>query len=1175
MPTSCVLRGRYLRGSCAFPQVNYSQEGITVAFLASFFDHTKKDVTRSWKVVEQINALRSQMEALSDDSLRAKTAEFKERIAQGMSLDALLPEAFAVVREAAWRVLGRRQYRFWVQKVGIQATGTSALEEIIVSEGERNATEARLRESGRSFTMEKFMEPFDVQMIGGLMLHRGMIAEMRTGEGKTLVAAAPLYLNGLTGRGAHLVTVNDYLVRYQGTLMGELYHFLGLTTAIAQAGRGDGKLPSYLYTPGYSEPDGFPSMRPISRPEAYRADILYTTNNEVGFDYLRDNMALDMSQLTQRELYYAIVDEVDSILVDEARTPLIISGMGAKPTELYGTVDRVIRNLRAEVDYVVDEKSKNASLTEDGLSRVENGLGVQNISDPENLQLFQHVQAAVRAHGCYKRDIDYIVKEGEVIIVDEFTGRLMFGRRYSEGLHQAIEAKEGVKVERESQTLATITFQNYFRLYEKLAGMTGTAKTEEQEFIKIYGLPAAVIPTHRPAARRDFPDVVYKTEEAKFRGIIGEILQCESRQQPVLVGTRSIEVSERVSERLKADLLQAYALASVLHRHILALKKLDERQRTDFMAVLKLRSADTRRECDHLQAALEKMQIYANQKSLRLVQPEEIRQLENRLERAMQLNAETEGLHEKVKTGAELSSGEMRRLAEIICFQRLEDIRADRLAKLMEVCGLPSKAADPQNVQKLAELINLSSDLDRLAGLLVRGVPHKVLNAKYHEQEAEIIAQAGHPGAVTIATNMAGRGVDIMLGGNPFGMVDEIIDERGIDPEAATPEQRNDALEEARRRCNTARDLVVSRGGLAIIGTERHESRRIDNQLRGRSGRQGDPGQSRFYVSMQDELMRLFGPERFDFINRGWEESEPIEAKMISRLIENAQRKVEGHNFEMRQHVLKYDDVMNLQRSVIYKQRRQVLEGENIRSSVMDAIDKAVRARVGEHAGAAVAADGWDIDGLAKSLLEVCPQLPLFYAPEEMRYGPSSPLLDAQYRTRIWQYYLDGLHAQRNFDALQEDVLARIEEAYNANEAEQGEENMRLLERLVTLRVIDTRWISHLDAMDFLREGIGLRGYAQVDPLVAYTNEAYELWNQLMAEIQEEIATGIFRVRLVVEEEQHQKSVYKPTATNRSDEAPKTGDRVANAGVGRNDLCPCGSGKKYKKCCGMKSGTTA
>ena len=1146
-----------------------------MAFLASLFDHTKRDVANSWSTVDKINALRPQIERLTDGELRAKTEELKAKIAEGIPLDTVMPEAFAVVREAAWRVLGHRQYRFWVQRVGITAVGTSALDEIIVTEKERSAVEERLRSEKRTFTIEKFMEPFDVQMIGGIMLHKGMIAEMKTGEGKTLVAAAPLYLNALTGRGVHLVTTNDYLVRYQGSLMGELYHFLGLTTGVTQASRGDGRLPAYIYTPGYNEPDGFLNLRPVSRHEAYMADILYATNNEIGFDYLRDNMALDMNQLTQRELYFAIVDEVDSILVDEARTPLIIAGQGAKPTELYVTVDRVVRTLRAEIDYVVDEKSKSATLTEEGVPKVERGLGVENISDPENLQLFQHVSASLRAHACYQKDVSYIVKDGEVIIVDEFTGRLMFGRRFSEGLHQAIEAKENVKVERESQTLATITFQNYFRLYAKLCGMTGTAKTEEQEFIKIYGLPAAVIPTHRPVVRRDYPDVVYKSEEAKLRGIIGEIVQCESRQQPVLVGTRSIEISERISERLKADLLQAFALASILHKHLLEIRKLNDRQRQEFSAILKLRSIDTKREYEHLNNALEKMELYANQKSLRLVQPEEIRQLEQRLERVAALDAEINALSEKVKSAQDLGSGEARRIAEILCYQRLEDIHAERLAKLMEVCGLPGKATASENVEKLAQIINLTSDMDRLTGILQRGVPHKVLNAKYHEQEAKIIAQAGRPGAVTIATNMAGRGVDIMLGGNPVQLADDILDEQGINPEEASEEMRAQALDEARSIYNKDREVVVASGGLAIIGTERHESRRIDNQLRGRSGRQGDPGQSRFYVSMQDELMRLFGPERFEYLHRSWEESEPIEAKMITRLIENAQRKVESHNFSTREHVLKYDDVMNLQREVIYRQRRQVLEGEDMKDSVIDALEKSVKLRIGEHAGEAASPSAWNIDALSKDLLEVCPQLPLFYAPEEMRDGPSNPLLEAQYRMKIWDFYLKGLQAPSNTTKLSEDIIAHIHEAYRAHEAEQGDpENMRLLERLVTLRIIDTKWISHLDAMDFLQEGISLRGYAQVDPLVAYTNEAYELWNQLMLEIQEDIAINIFRVRLMREEEEHKKSAYKPTSTNKSDEGVSTGVRVAHAGVGRNDACPCGSGKKFKKCCGMKSGSS-
>ncbi len=935
-----------------------------------------------------------------------------------------------------------------------------------------------------------------MQMIGGIILHGGMIAEMKTGEGKTLVAAAPLYLNALTGKGAHLVTVNDYLVRYQGRLMGELYHFLGLTTAVTQSGKGGGDLPAYLYEPGYDEPDGMPDLRPIKRQEAYRADILYATNNEVGFDYLRDNMAMDMETIVQRKLNYAIVNEVDNILIDEARTPLIISGPGEKPTDLYVKVDRVIRMLHAETDYILDEKTKSAVLTEDGMTRVESGLGVQNISDPENLDLFQHISAALRANACYRKDIDYIVKEGQVIIVDEFTGHLMYGRRFSEGLHQAIEAKENVKVERESITWATITFQNLFRIYEKLAGMTGTAKTEEQEFIKIYGLPVAVIPTHRPLARRDHSDVVYKSEEAKFRGLIGDILHCESRQQPVLVGTRSIEVSERVSERLKADLLQAFAMVAVMHRHLRELRTFDERQRQELTNMLKLRSTDVRRERDHLQNALDKLELYSNQKSLRLVQPEEIRQLEQKLERASTLDNEINALHDKVRDGAELTGNDARRLAEIICFQRLEEVHTERLSKLMEACGLPGKAYDPEIVKKLGAIIGLSTDLDRLGNLLQRGVPHQVLNAKYHEKEAHIIAQAGRPGAVTIATNMAGRGVDIMLGGNPTEMVDELLDETEIDAEYATPEEREEAMEKARKRCIHDREIVVSQGGLAIIGTERHESRRIDNQLRGRSGRQGDPGSSRFYVSMQDELMRLFGPERFDFFLRTWEENEPIEARLISKQIEGAQKKVEGHHFESRQYVLKYDDVMNLQREVIYKQRRQVLEGENMRPTVMEGIEKAITRRVSEFAGDALPAAQWDIEKLSRSLLEVCPQLPLFFVPEEMRSGPSNPLFEAQHRARLWQLYEDNLKSYAKYDDLLDGVMEHVEMAYDFHEAEQGEEIMRMVERFVTLRIIDTKWIHHLDAMNFLQEGIWLRGYEQVDPLVAYTKEAYAMWEE-------------------------------------------------------------------------------
>jgi len=1143
-----------------------------LAFLASFFDHTKKDVERSRRVVANINSYRSVMEVLTDAELQAKTTEYQERIKNGESLDSLLPEAFATLREAAWRVLGRRQYRYWIKREGVAGEGSSSLDELIITEGEVEKTDIDLADKGVTYTREKYMEPFDVQMIGGIMLHKGMIAEMKTGEGKTLVGAAPIYLNALTGKGVHLVTVNDFLARYQGALMGELYHFLGLSTAVTQAGRGDGKLPAYLYTPGYTEPDGYTNLKPITRHEAYMSDIMYTTNNEIGFDYLRDNMGMDKDQLTQRDLNFAIVDEVDSILVDEARTPLIISGPGAKPTELYATVNRIIPPLRVEIDFLIDEKSKNATLTEDGIAKVEASLGVENISDPDNIQLFQHVSAALRAHSCYKRDVDYILKDGEVIIIDENTGRPMYGRRYSEGLHQAIEAKENVKIERESQTLATITFQNFFRLYDKLSGMTGTAKTEEQEFIKIYGLPVAVIPTHRQIARIDEADVVYKTEEAKLRGIIGDILRLESRKQPVLVGTRSIEVSERISERLKALYLQTYALATVLYKYIKNVTEFSDKQSQEFCAILKLRYNDSQTERQHLEAALKRMELLANQKSIRLVQPEEIRQMETKLNRAIQLENEINTIYQELQTKRTLSVSDAGRLAEIICLQKLENIRSDRLGKLMSVCNLSEKAIDPENIERLAKIIGLSSHLDNLTSLIACGVPHKVLNAKYHEDEAKIIAHAGCLGAVTIATNMAGRGVDIMLGGNPNDMVGDVIKEMNIqldeEDQDISDEDYLKALNIARERAAKQREEVVSLGGLAIVGTERHESRRIDNQLRGRSGRQGDPGSSKFYVSMQDELMRLFGPDRFDMFNRAWEESEPIEAKMITRLIENAQRKVEARNFETRQHVLKYDDVMNQQRDSIYRQRRRVLDGEDISDSVKDAVEKGIMLRINSHSSDIGGSD-LQIEALAHSILEICPHLPIYFAPEDERGGPSSPLLEAQYRNRIYNYYVSKLKDIKNFNDLVNLINEKVIEAYNYRENEIGNDNMRLIERLVTLRVIDQNWMAHLDAMDFLREGIGLRGYAQQDPLVAYTNESYKMWVELMDTIQEEIATNIFRVRLVAETEAHARQAKnRPMSTNQSEEGPSKGDRVANANIGRNDLCPCGSGKKYKQCCG-------
>ncbi|NLC77293.1 MAG: preprotein translocase subunit SecA [Clostridia bacterium] len=828
-------------------------------FIRNLLDDNTKEIKRLSKTVEKINALEGAMEQLSDEALKGKTQEFKERLSQGETLDDLLPEAFAVVREASRRVLNMRH--------------------------------------------------FDVQLIGGMVLHQGRIAEMKTGEGKTLVATLPAYLNALTGKGVHIVTVNDYLARRDSEWMGQIYRFLGLEVGLIVHGL------------SFEE-----------RKQAYAADITYGTNNEFGFDYLRDNMALAPEQMVQRALHYAIVDEVDSILIDEARTPLIISGQADKPTQTYYTVAKIVPRLKPEEDYTVDEKARVVTLTEQGIARVEKMLGVENLYDDVNTELSHHVNNALKAHVLMKRDRDYVVKDGEVIIVDEFTGRLMFGRRYSEGLHQAIEAKEGVKIERESQTLATITFQNYFRMYEKLAGMTGTAATEEEEFRKIYGMDVVVIPTNKPMIRQDLPDVVYRTEKGKFAAVVEEIVACHQKGQPVLVGTISIEKSEMLSDALKK-----------------------------------------------------------------------------------------------------------------------------------------------------------------------RGIPHQVLNAKYHEQEAEIVAQAGQKGQVTIATNMAGRGTDIVLG-----------------------------------------EGVVELGGLHIIGTERHESRRIDNQLRGRAGRQGDPGSSRFYVSLEDDLMRLFGSDNISGLmdKLGMDDSTPIDHPLISKSIESAQKKVEARNFEIRKHVLQYDDVMNQQREVIYAQRRQVLEGESLKDSVLGMIDTVIDSTVDRFAAYSQFPEEWDLTSL------------LQYA--EQTFLPGHTLTPEDL-------------AKMEKEEIREMFHARARELYEAREAEIGSETMRQLERMIILRVVDTKWMDHIDAMDQLRQGIGLRAYGQRDPLVEYKFEGFEMFNAMIADIQEEVTRLIFRVRVV-----EQRTAPRNVVENKyEEEGPKKPVRKAQE-VGRNDPCPCGSGKKYKKCCGRK-----
>ena len=830
-----------------------------------FGDPNKKELKVCQGYVDKINALEPEISGLSDARLRAKTDEFRLRLTKGETLDDLLPEAFAVVREAAKRVMGLRH--------------------------------------------------FDVQLMGGCILHRGKIAEMRTGEGKTLVATLPAYLNALEGKGVHVVTVNDYLARRDSEDMGRVYRFLGLSVG--------------LITHEMDYP---------ARKAAYAADITYGTNNEFGFDYLRDNMVISLDQMVQRPLHYAIVDEVDSILIDEARTPLIISGPGAQSTSLYQVMADVAAKLKEGEDYTVDEKQKTVAPTETGIAKTEKLLGVSNMYDGENGVDYSHqLMAALKAKALMHRDRDYVVKDGEVIIVDEFTGRLMFGRRYSEGLHQAIEAKEHVKVERESQTLATITFQNYFRMYDKLSGMTGTAKTEEQEFQKIYGLDVVVVPTNKPNIRIDYPDVIYKTRRAKYRAVANAIEELHKKGRPVLVGTTSIQQSEELSELLKK-----------------------------------------------------------------------------------------------------------------------------------------------------------------------RGIEHNVLNAKFHEKEAEIVADAGQMGAVTIATNMAGRGTDIVLG-----------------------------------------DRVAELGGLHIIGTERHESRRIDNQLRGRCARQGDPGSTRFYLSLEDDLMRLFGSDNISGImdKLGMEEDEPIEHKIVTRSIESAQKKVEARNFEIRKQVLEYDDVMNQQREVIYDQRRQILEKADLKETVLDMASHIVDRSMDMYAPKEAYSEDWDV----KSLIS--------YAEEF--YAPAGFLKEEKLQ-------------EMSRDELETFLHKVAVDYYNAREENNTAPIMRELENLVMLKVVDSHWMEHLDAMDALREGIGLRAYGQRDPLVEYKFEAYEMFEAMKEAIVDDVVRYMYRVNVVtqpvVEDHLSEASTNNPNVDG-STETPKEPVRNDST-VGRNDPCPCGSGKKYKNCCG-------
>ena len=905
-------------------------------FKKIFGTSSQREVKAILPLVDKIEGLEEEYKALTDAQLQAKTPEFKQRLAGGETLDDILPEAFAACREAAWRVLGMRPYR--------------------------------------------------VQLIGGIILHQGRIAEMRTGEGKTLVATLPAYLNALSGKGVHIITVNDYLATRDSEWMGKVYSFMGLTVGLVIHG-----------------------VMGQAKKDAYAADITYGTNNEFGFDYLRDNMAIYSSELVQRGHNFAVVDEVDSILIDEARTPLIISGQGEKSTQLYTIVDQFVSRLKCQriakvdtkeeedvnidADYIVDEKARTATLTARGIQKAEQAFQIENLADPENTTLSHHINQAIKAHGVMKRDIDYVVKEGQVIIVDEFTGRLMFGRRYNEGLHQAIEAKEHVEVANESKTLATITFQNYFRLYDKLSGMTGTAMTEEEEFGTIYELDIVEIPTNRPVQRIDHHDVVYKNEAGKLRAIVRQIEECHEKGQPVLVGTVSIEKSEQLS-----DMLQR------------------------------------------------------------------------------------------------------------------------------------------------------------------KGIKHNVLNAKNHEKEAEIVAQAGKLGAVTVATNMAGRGTDIMLGGNAeylakadlrkAGMSDELIAEATgyaeTDDQEILNARQQYAQAEAKYKdeIRAEADKVREVGGLFILGTERHESRRIDNQLRGRAGRQGDPGESRFYLSLEDDIMRLFGSERVMGMMEklGVDEDTPIEQKMLTNAIENAQRQVESRNFQTRKNVLQYDDVMNTQRKVIYEERRKVLDGEDLHEAIQamlhNTVENAIQGHIGEQKHMS-AEDFREATAVFHTM---------FLRPGELA------LTDEE----LQQY---------TAEQLVELVESKAKEVYAAREKEFGEQLMRELERVLMLRVVDEYWMDQIDAMNDLKQGIGLRAYAQTDPVVAYKKEGYEMFEQMIAAIQEETLRRLFLVRLRQNQEVRRERVAKVTGeSGASDGTVQKQPQRKVIKIGRNDPCPCGSGLKWKKC---------
>ena len=907
-----------------------------------FVTYSERELTRIYPIRDKVLALDEQFSKMSDQELKAMTPKLKERLSNGESLDDILPEAFATCREAAWRVLG--------------------------------------------------MKHFPVQIVGGIVLHQGRIAEMKTGEGKTLVATLPVYLNALTGKGVHVVTVNDYLAKRDSEEMGKVYRWLGLTVGLV-----------------------IHDIEPADRQKAYNSDITYGTNNEFGFDYLRDNMQIYKENRVQRGHYFAVVDEVDSILIDEARTPLIISGRGDKSTDLYKVADRFARTLKMykvkelddkeehddviDADYIVDEKAKTATLTKSGVKKAEEFFGLENLMDMENSTIQHHINQAIKAHGTMQRDINYVVKDNEVMIVDEFTGRIMNGRRYSEGLHQAIEAKEGVEVKRESKTLATITYQNLFRMYEKLSGMTGTAMTEEQEFREIYGMDVIEIPTNKPVIRNDMPDVVYKTETGKFNAVVEQVKECHEKGQPVLVGTVSIETSERLSALLK--------------RH---------------------------------------------------------------------------------------------------------------------------------------------------------GIKHQVLNAKYHEKEAEIVAQAGQYGAVTIATNMAGRGTDIMLGGNAEYLAKNqmrkegyyenlIVEATGFgdtdDEEIIEARQRFTELSKKfKEELRPEAEKVKEAGGLFIVGTERHESRRIDNQLRGRSGRQGDPGCSRFYLSLEDDLMRLFGGDRINSMMDSLkiDENTPIENRILSNTIESAQRKIEGRNFGIRKNVLQFDDVMNKQREIIYAQRNKVLDGEDLKESILSMMDETVDSAMAMYMPEGVEPDHWNMEGFRNYFIGLI----------------AGSLLELE----------DDELKKVDRKELGEQIKEKVHQLYAKREEELGENITRELERVVLLKQVDTKWMDHIDAMDELKKGISLRSYGQKDPVVEYRIEGFDMFDEMIAGIREETVKILLLAPFrkpnapMPQEAPKREQVAQPTATSSDGTVAPATIRRQGKKVGRNDPCPCGSGKKYKNCCG-------